>query len=62
MRRRSPSKLRRTGTRRLELGEVNFLQVLVAQQFYLQALLARVQAQANRFSDTVALQSWLQAA
>jgi len=41
--------------RRLELGEVNFLQVLVAQQFYLQALLARVQAQANRFADTVAL-------
>ena len=41
--------------RRLELGEVNFLQVLVAQQFYLQALLTRVQAQANRFSDTVAL-------
>jgi len=41
--------------RRLELGEVNFLQVLVAQQFYLQALLARVQAQANRLSDTVAL-------
>src|SRR5215470_14190034 len=41
--------------RRLELGEVNFLQVLVAQQFYLQTTLARVQAQANRFSDTVAL-------
>src|SRR5215471_16670909 len=41
--------------RRLELGEVNFLQVLVAQQFYLQTSLARVQAQATRFSDTVAL-------
>jgi len=41
--------------RRLELGDINFLQVLVAQQFYLQARLARVQAQANRFADTVAL-------
>jgi NodT family efflux transporter outer membrane factor (OMF) lipoprotein len=41
--------------RRLELGDVNFLQVLVAQQFYLQALLTRVQAQASRFADTVAL-------
>jgi NodT family efflux transporter outer membrane factor (OMF) lipoprotein len=41
--------------RRLELGDVNFLQVLVAQQFYLQARLARVIAQANRFADTVAL-------
>jgi NodT family efflux transporter outer membrane factor (OMF) lipoprotein len=41
--------------RRLELGEVTFLQVLVAQQFYLQALITRVQAQANRFADTAAL-------
>jgi NodT family efflux transporter outer membrane factor (OMF) lipoprotein len=41
--------------RRLELGDINYLLVLTAQQTYLQALIARVQAQANRFADTVAL-------
>ena len=41
--------------RRLELGEINFLLVLNAQQTYFQALLSRVQAQANRFADTAAL-------
>ena len=41
--------------RRLELGDINYLLVLTAQQTYLQALLVRVQAQANRFADTVAL-------
>lgn len=38
-----------------QLGAVNFLVVLSAQQAYRQALLTRVQAQATRLSDTVAL-------
>jgi NodT family efflux transporter outer membrane factor (OMF) lipoprotein len=41
--------------RRLELGDINYILVLNAQQTYFQALLARVQAQANRFADTAAL-------
>ncbi len=41
--------------RRLELGDINYLLVLTAQQTYLQALITRVQAQANRFADTAAL-------
>jgi outer membrane protein TolC len=41
--------------RRLELGDINFLLLLNAQQTYLQALIVRVQAQADRLSDTVAL-------
>jgi NodT family efflux transporter outer membrane factor (OMF) lipoprotein len=41
--------------RRLELGDINFLLVLNAQQTYFQALLSLVQAQANRLSDTAAL-------
>jgi NodT family efflux transporter outer membrane factor (OMF) lipoprotein len=41
--------------RRLELGDVNFLALLNAQQTYQQALLNLVQARANRFSDTAAL-------
>jgi NodT family efflux transporter outer membrane factor (OMF) lipoprotein len=41
--------------RRLELGDINFLLVLNAQQTYLQALIVRVQAQADRLSDTAAL-------
>jgi NodT family efflux transporter outer membrane factor (OMF) lipoprotein len=41
--------------RRLELGDINALLVLNAQTTYLQALLARVVAQANRFADTAAL-------
>ena len=41
--------------RRLELGDINYILVLNAQQTYLQALLARVQAQANRLADTTAL-------
>jgi NodT family efflux transporter outer membrane factor (OMF) lipoprotein len=41
--------------RRLELGDINYLLVLTAQQTYLQALITRVQAQASRFADTVAL-------
>ena len=39
----------------LELGQVSSLQVLNAQQTYLQALLAVAQAKANRYSDTIAL-------
>lgn len=39
----------------LRLGQVNNLVLLTAQQTYFQALLNRVQAQANRLSDTVAL-------
>ena len=38
-----------------QLGAVNYVAVLTAQQAYGQALLARVQAQAARLSDTVAL-------
>jgi NodT family efflux transporter outer membrane factor (OMF) lipoprotein len=41
--------------RRLELGDINYILVLNAQQTYFQALLSRVQAQANRFADTAAL-------
>jgi NodT family efflux transporter outer membrane factor (OMF) lipoprotein len=41
--------------RRLELGDVNYLLLLNAQQTYQQALLTRVQAQASRLSDTAAL-------
>jgi NodT family efflux transporter outer membrane factor (OMF) lipoprotein len=38
-----------------QLGQVNSLAILNAQQTYLTALLARVQAQANRYADTAAL-------
>ncbi len=41
--------------RRLELGDINYILVLNAQQTYFQALLTRVQAQADRFADTAAL-------
>ena len=41
--------------RRLELGDTTYVIVLVAELTYQQALLARVQAQANRFTDTAAL-------
>jgi NodT family efflux transporter outer membrane factor (OMF) lipoprotein len=41
--------------RRLELGDINYILVLNAQQTYFQALLTRVQAQAGRFADTAAL-------
>jgi NodT family efflux transporter outer membrane factor (OMF) lipoprotein len=40
---------------RLRLGDINFLLVLNAQQAYQTALLALVQARANRFADTAAL-------
>jgi len=41
--------------KRLDAGDINSILLLNAQQTYLQAKLARVQAQANRFADTVAL-------
>lgn len=41
--------------KQLELGQVATLAVLAAQQAYLTASLARVQAQANRYADTAAL-------
>ena len=41
--------------RRLQLGDVNFLALLDAQQTYQQALLNVVQARANRHADTAAL-------
>jgi len=41
--------------RQSEVGYVNFLTVLTAEQTYQTAVISRVQAQANRFSDTAAL-------
>jgi NodT family efflux transporter outer membrane factor (OMF) lipoprotein len=41
--------------KQVELGQVNSLAILNAQQTYLTALLARAQAQANRYADTAAL-------
>jgi NodT family efflux transporter outer membrane factor (OMF) lipoprotein len=41
--------------KRLELGQVNYLSLLSAQQTYQQAVISRSQAQANRFADTAAL-------
>jgi len=41
--------------RQMEAGYVNYLTLLAAETAYQQALLARVQAQAMRFGDTVAL-------
>ena len=41
--------------RQFELGYVNYLSLLSAEQAYQQALINLVQAKANRFSDTAAL-------
>jgi NodT family efflux transporter outer membrane factor (OMF) lipoprotein len=41
--------------RRLELGDTTYVVVLIAELTYQQALLTRVQAQANRLTDTAAL-------
>lgn len=41
--------------RQLELGDVSQLAVVVAEQLYKQALIARIQAQAARYADTAAL-------
>jgi len=38
-----------------QLGAVSYLALLSAQQAYQQTLIARVQAQANRYADTAAL-------
>jgi outer membrane protein TolC len=42
-------------TKQQQLGYVNYLMLLSAQQAYQQTLIARVQSQANRFADTAAL-------
>ncbi len=58
-RRSSPSAPRRAAStitrQRLQLGDINYLALLNAQQTYQQALLNLVQAQANRYADTAAL-------
>ena len=41
--------------KRLELGDINYLALLNAQQTYQQAMLSVVQAEAARYADTVAL-------
>ncbi|MBV8467904.1 MAG: TolC family protein, partial [Burkholderiales bacterium] len=41
--------------RQLDLGAVNALALVTAEQAYQQARVARLQAQATRFADTVAL-------
>jgi outer membrane protein TolC len=41
--------------RQMEVGYVNYLSLLNAETVYQQALLTRVQAQATRYGDTVAL-------
>ncbi len=41
--------------RQLELGQIQYLGLLTAQQAYEQALITRIQAQASRFADTAAL-------
>ncbi|MBI2740559.1 MAG: efflux transporter outer membrane subunit [Rhodospirillales bacterium] len=41
--------------RRLELGDTTYVVVLIAELTYQQALLVRIQAQANRLADTAAL-------
>jgi outer membrane protein TolC len=41
--------------RQMEVGYVNYLTLLNAEIAYQQALLARVQAQATRYGDTIAL-------
>jgi len=41
--------------RRLELGDTTYVVVLIAELVYQQALLTRIQAQANRLTDTAAL-------
>ena len=38
-----------------QLGYINYLVLLSAQQAYQQALITRVQSQANRLADTAAL-------
>ncbi len=40
---------------RMELGDINYLDLLNAQQTYQQALISLAQAKAARYADTVAL-------
>ena len=42
-------------SKRMELGDINYLALLNAQQTYQQALLSVAQAEAARYADTVAL-------
>ena len=41
--------------RRLRIGEVNYVELLNAQQIYQRALITSVVAQSNRLADTAAL-------
>jgi outer membrane protein TolC len=41
--------------KRLELGDINYLSLLTAQQAYQQALINLAQSKASRYADTVAL-------
>jgi outer membrane protein TolC len=41
--------------RQVELGDIGYVSLLAAEQTYQQAVLALVQAQANRYADTAAL-------
>ncbi|MFI4923163.1 MAG: TolC family protein, partial [Burkholderiales bacterium] len=41
--------------RQLQLGDISYLSLLNAEQTYQQAVILLVQAQANRYADTVAL-------
>ena len=52
---RAASKSLEITRKRLELGDINYLALLNAQQTYQQALLSVVQAEAARYADTVAL-------
>ncbi len=52
---RAAAKSLAIGSRQLELGDISYATLLAAQQSYQQTKLNLVQAQANRFADTVAL-------
>jgi outer membrane protein TolC len=41
--------------RQLELGQVNYLSLIQAEQTYLTAVVSRIQAQASRYTDVAAL-------
>jgi outer membrane protein TolC len=45
----------RLARKSLELGSISYLSLLNAEQTYEQAIISRVQAQANRYTDTAAL-------
>jgi NodT family efflux transporter outer membrane factor (OMF) lipoprotein len=52
---RSAAKALAITRRRLQIGDISYLEVLTAQQNYQQALLVLVVAQSNRLADTAAL-------